>query len=279
MLIKNKKIFIQLILIISFLNIYNSLKVYDTMKSIPSATSGFYTFKLGLSNNCKPLYYVDLNSDKLNDIIASCQTSNGDYKISYYIYNEKTKIFELSDTYNKNPLIISGYEIVSFLANDLNKDSYLDYVMTLKKNKKYESRIYIYNKDGGTFELVFKSNNDDSTQNLFVADIGSNRILKVIYYDYNTKTRKVFYFNESENKFITKNFSDFLSKNNKICNGNDIYANMPFEIPNSNAFVDINGDCLNDIIISSYDNNNKKRLLEIWTGIFEDNFLRTFYHS
>ena len=271
MLIKNKKIFIQLILIISFLNIYNSLKVYDTMKSIPSATSGFYTFKLGLSNNCKPLYYVDLNSDKLNDIIASCQTSNGDYKISYYIYNEKTKIFELSDTYNKNPLIISGYEIVSFLANDLNKDSYLDYVMTLKKNKKYESRIYIYNKDGGTFELVFKSNNDDSTQNLFVADIGSNRILKVIYYDYNTKARKVFYFNESENKFITKNFSDFLSKNNKICNGNDIYLNMPFEIPNSNAFVDINGDCLNDIIISSYDSNNKKRLLEIWTGIFEDN--------
>ena len=268
---KNKKIFFNIILIISFFHALNSLKIYDTMKSIPSTTSGFYTFKLGLANNCKPLYYVDLNSDKLNDIIASCKTSNGDYKISYYIYNEKTKIFEFSDKYNKNPLIISDYEIISFLANDLNKDGYLDYVMTLKKNKKYESRIYLYNKDGGTYELIFKSNNDDLTQNLFVADIGSIRILKIIYYDNTTKMRKVFYFDELENKFITKNFTEFLSKNTKVCDGNGKYANMPFEIPNSNAFVDIDGDCLNDIIISNYDNTNKKRLLEIWKGVFEDN--------
>ena len=268
---KNKKIFFNIILIISFFHALNSLKIYDTMKSIPSTTSGFYTFKLGLTNNCKPLYYVDLNSDKLNDIIASCKTSNGDYKISYYIYNEKTKIFEFSDKYNKNPLIISDYEIISFLANDLNKDGYLDYVMTLKKNKKYESRIYLYNKDGGTYELIFKSNNDELTQNLFVADIGSIRILKIIYYDNTTKMRKVFYFDELENKFITKNFTEFLSKNTKVCDGNGKYANMPFEIPNSNAFVDIDGDCLNDIIISNYDNTNKKRLLEIWKGVFEDN--------
>ena len=268
---KNKKIFFNIILIISFFHALNSLKIYDTMKSIPSTTSGFYTFKLGLANNCKPLYYVDLNSDKLNDIIASCKTSNGDYKISYYIYNEKTKIFEFSDKYNKNPLIISDYEIISFLANDLNKDGYLDYVMTLKKNKKYESRIYLHNKDGGTYELIFKSNNDELTQNLFVADIGSIRILKIIYYDNTTKMRKVFYFDELENKFITKNFTEFLSKNTKVCDGNGKYANMPFEIPNSNAFVDIDGDCLNDIIISNYDNTNKKRLLEIWKGVFEDN--------
>ena len=268
---KNKKIFFNIILIISFFHALNSLKIYDTMKSIPSTTSGFYTFKLGLANNCKPLYYVDLNSDKLNDIIASCKTSNVDYKISYYIYNEKTKIFEFSDKYNKNPLIISDYEIISFLANDLNKDGYLDYVMTLKKNKKYESRIYLYNKDGGTYELIFKSNNDELTQNLFVADIGSIRILKIIYYDNTTKMRKVFYFDELENKFITKNFTEFLSKNTKVCDGNGKYANMPFEIPNSNAFVDIDGDCLNDIIISNYDNTNKKRLLEIWKGVFEDN--------
>ena len=268
---KNKKIFFNIILIISFFHALNSLKIYDTMKSIPSTTSGFYTFKLGLANNCKPLYYVDLNSDKLNDIIASCKTSNGDYKISYYIYNEKTKIFEFSDKYNKNPLIISDYEIISFLANDLNKDGYLDYVMTLKKNKKYQSRIYLYNKDGGTYELIFKSNNDELTQNLFVADIGSIRILKIIYYDNTTKMRKVFYFDELENKFITKNFTEFLSKNTKVCDGNEKYANMPFEIPNSNAFVDIDGDCINDIIISNYDNTNKKRLLEIWKGVFEDN--------
>ena len=266
---KSQKILFQFFLIITLHELIFSLKIYDSMKSIPSTTSGFYPFKLGLSNNCKPLYYVDLNSDKLNDIIAACKTSSGDSKISYYIYNEKEKNFELSDNYNKNPLIISDREIVSFLANDLNKDGYLDYIMTLRKNKEYESRIYVYNKDGGTFELIFKSGNDDKTQNLFVADIGSNRVLKVIYYDYVALNRKVFYYNELDNKFITKNFTEFLSKNN-ICDGNEKYSKIPFESPNSNAFVDIDGDCLNDILISSYDNSNKKRKLEIWKGVFED---------
>ena len=266
---KSQKILFQIFLIITLHELIFSLKIYDSMKSFPSTTSGFYPFKLGLANNCKPLYYVDLNSDKLNDIIAACKTSSGDSKISYYIYNEKEKNFELSDDYNKNPLIISDHEIVSFLANDLNKDGYLDYIMTLRKNKEYESRIYVYNKDGGTFELIFKSGNNDKTQNLFVADIGSNRVLKVIYYDYVALNRKVFYYNELDNKFITKNFTEFLSKNN-ICDGNEKYSKIPFESPNSNAFVDIDGDCLNDILISSYDNSNKKRKLEIWKGVFED---------
>ena len=255
---------------ISLYDVIFGLKIYDSMKSIPSATSGFYTFKLGLENNCKPLYYVDLNSDKLNDIIASCKTSNGDSKISYYIYNEKEKNFELNNDYNKNGLIISDYEIISFVANDINKDGYLDYIMTLKKNKKYESRIYVYNKDGGTYELVFKSNNDDQTQNLFVADIGSKRVLKIIYYDYSESKRKVFYYDELDKKFITKDFIEFLSNNNKICDGNEKYSKVPFESPNTNAFIDIDGDCLNDIIISSYDSQNKKRKLEIWKGVFED---------
>ena len=265
-----KKHFFVFFILISLNDVIFGLKIYDSMKSIPSATSGFYTFKLGLENNCKPLYYVDLNSDKLNDIIASCKTSNGDSKISYYIYNEKEKNFELNNDYNKNGLIISDYEIISFVANDINKDGYLDYIMTLKKNKKYESRIYVYNKEGGTYELVFKSNNDDQTQNLFVADIGSKRVLKIIYYDYSESKRKVFYYDEFDKKFITKDFIEFLSNNNKICDGNEKYSKVPFESPNTNAFIDIDGDCLNDIIISSYDSQNKKRKLEIWKGVFED---------
>ena len=71
--------------------------------------------------------------------------------------------------------------------------------------------------------------------------------------------RKVFYYDELDKKFITKDFIEFLSNNNKICDGNEKYSKVPFESPNTNAFIDIDGDCLNDIIISSYDNQNKKR--------------------
>ena len=262
---------ISFINIFTFILLYQTIscaKIYDSIKSIPSTTSGFYTFNLNLSSNCKPLYYVDINSDKLNDIIASCQASNGDIKISYYIYNEDNKKFELNESYKT--LTLQKYEIISFIANDLNKDRYIDYIMTLKKDKKYESRIYVYNSEKNDFDLILTLNNEKD-QNLFIADIGSNRVLKIIYYEKETSSRKVFYYDELENNFITKNFQDFLSKNTAVCNGNEKYSKMQFESPNSNAFIDIDGDCVNDIIISSYDTQEKKRKLEIWKGVFEDN--------
>ena len=262
---------ISFINIFTFILLYQTIscaKIYDSIKSIPSTTSGFYTFNLNLSSNCKPLYYVDINSDKLNDIIASCQASNGDIKISYYIYNEDNKKFELNESYKT--LTLQKYEIISFIANDLNKDGYMDYIMTLKKDKKYESRIYVYNSEKNDFDLILTLNNEKD-QNLFIADIGSNRVLKIIYYEKEASTRKVFYYDELDNNFITKNFQDFLSKNTAVCNGNEKYSKMQFESPNSNAFIDIDGDCLNDIIISSYDTQEKKRKLEIWKGVFEDN--------
>ena len=178
----NIKIFPFYFIFIILFQLCLNVTIYNSMKSIPSTTSGFYTFKLGLSNNCKPLYYVDLNSDKLNDIIASCKTSKGGSKISYFIYKESKKLFELSDSYPT--LTFDDYEIITFLANDLNKDGELDYVLTLKKKNEYENRVYVFNKESDTFELVLKVNNGN--QNLFVADIGSqimkNQILKEKYF-------------------------------------------------------------------------------------------------
>ena len=265
---KNKylTIILSCFIFLSIFQLYKSVTIYKSIKSIPSTTSGFYTFKLGLPDKCKPLYYVDLNSDKLNDIIASCTTSKGGSKISYFLYNESSKTFKLSDSYTT--LTFEDYEILTFLANDLNKDGKLDYVLTLKKKNEYENRVYVFNKESDTFELVLKLNNNQ--QNLFVADIGSKRILKIIYYDKTDSKRKVFYYDEIENKFIIKDFTEFLSKN-KECDGNDKYSKLPFESPNTNAFVDIDGDCINDIIISSYNPNQKnERSLEIWKGVIEN---------
>ena len=242
-----------------------NIPLYNSMKSIPSSSSGFYAFDLGISDNCKPLYFVDLNSDKLNDIIASCKTSTGS-KISYFIFNEENRTFKLDDSYPT--LTFQDYDIISFIGNDLNKNGQLDYIITLKKKDEYENRIYIYNKDSNTFEMVLKLNNNE--QNLFVADIGNKRVLKIIFFDKNESRRKVFYFDDDMNQFVTKNFTDFLS-NNKECNGNEKYSSLPFESPNTNGFVDIDGDCINDIIISSYDPKDKnRRTLEIWKGVFEN---------
>ena len=256
-----------IIVIILFLNLFQfciNVTIYKNMKSIPNLKSGFSTFNIGLQDNCKPLYFVDLNSDKLNDIIASCKTSEGNSQITYFLYDESNKNFKLSET----TLTFDGYEIITFLANDLNKDGKLDYVMTLKKDDEYESRIYIFNKDSESFELALTINNN--AQNLFVADIGSKRVLKIIYYNTSESKRKVFYYDETENNFIEKDFTEFLSTNEN-CDGNEEYSNLPFESPNTNAFVDIDGDCINDIIISSYNpDEDNKRTLEIWKGVIEN---------
>lgn len=261
----NLRINLSFIILLIIYDLCMNLKIYDSIKSIPSSKSGFYTFNLGLSKNCKPLYYVDLNCDKLMDIIASCKTSTGGSHLSHFLYKESDKIFKLDNSYSS---LTFDSEIISFLANDLNKNGKLDYVITLKNKDSYENRVYVFNKENDTFELVLKLNNNE--QNLFVADIGSKRGLKIMYFDKSDSNRKVFYFDDTENKFTTRNFTDFLSNNN-ACDGNEKYSKLPFESPNSNAFVDIDGDCINDIIISSYDPNNKNaRILEIWKGVVEN---------
>ena len=264
----NGLFYIYFLLIIYLIQFNNCVKIYDSIKSVPSSKEGFSTFKLGLSNNCKPLYYVDINNDKLTDIIASCKTSKGSSKISYFIYDESSEKFKLSSSYPT--LEFDDSQINTFFANDLNNDGQLDYVLTLKKFTTYESRVYIYNTTSNNFDLVLTVGDDN--QNLFIADIGSKRNLKIIYFDKKSSLRKVFYYDETQNLFITKDFTEFLSQNSKICDQNEKFSKMPFEIPNTNAFIDIDGDCINDIIISSTTDptNPKTRYLEIWKGIIEN---------
>ena len=110
---------------------------------------------------------------------------------------------------------------------------------------------------------------EDSDMNIFTGAIGNDRKLKVIFYDKKEKKRKVISFDISGNPLIN-DFSNYISSNTNICSGNEKYKNYPFISPNSNGFVDIDGDCLNDIMILSYDNSLKKNILEIWKGVYEN---------
>jgi hypothetical protein len=41
-------------------------------------------------------------------------------------------------------------------------------------------------------------------------------------------------------------------------------AQQPLAIPNSNAFVDINGDCISDLVVVSQNPETNAKTLEIW---------------
>lgn len=54
--------------------------------------------------------------------------------------------------------------------------------------------------------------------------------------------------------------------NDADCKAGEPYNKLKIELNNSSAFVDIDGDCINDLILSSYDQTSKKRFIEIWRG-------------
>ena len=256
-----KKIFFIYILFHFILN-----KQYSSINDLPNQKTGFYEFNLNIPSNCKPLYFTDINNDKRMDIIVSCMTDK-DSTITYFIYNSEKKIFSQNST---NNLILKNKEVLSFIANDLNRDSYIDYVITYKDltSNLIHSSIYIFNPIQNYFEEKYIIKNSD--KNLFIANIGSDSGLKIIFYQ--DDKRKVLKFTELD--IIIEDFSNYISSNINVCDGNNKYNNFPFTSPNSNSFVDMNGDCLNDLVISSYNPKTNKKYLEIWQGVFEDDKIK-----
>ena len=89
-----------------------------------------------------------------------------------------------------------------------------------------------------------------------------------VYYDEITSERKIFYFESKELKEM--NFSDIILLDKDIC----LLENpkIPIARKHSSAFVDINGDCVSDMLIHSKMGN--KVYLEIWIGMKIDNEIK-----
>jgi len=90
--------------------------------------------------------------------------------------------------------------------------------------------------------------------------------LDFIYYDFSTKQRKLMHAEESkypdpEKDLVIKDFTDTLS-NEKDCVQSLSFN--PIKRDHSSAFIDINGDCINDLLIHSSKDGNQ--FLEIWIG-------------
>ena len=79
------------------------------------------------------------------------------------------------------------------------------------------------------------------------------------------KRRLVNFHNNTVNEF---EFSSLFSSNPN-CDGNDIYNTFPIPIQHSSAFVDLDADCLNDLVIMS--SRNGLTFIEIWQGTLVDN--------
>ena len=157
------------------------------------------------------------------------------------------------------------------MANDLNEDGYMDLALTIQdlSNNKVSTQVYIMNPNSHSFDLRYTL--DNSPQNLFVLDLGDNRGINLLFY----KDGKRIFVSFDQNGTPTENdFSTLIPSNLNLCDASAKHNQFEILSPNSNGYVDIDGDCLNDILIMSIDKSTNKRYLEIWKGIIENDKIR-----
>ena len=130
----------------------------------------------------------------------------------------------------------------------------------------FSFKVFIYNTTSSSYDLQYEQHN--STQNPFIADLGESRGLNILLYKLNKRIYLTY--NNNTNGFIENDFINVIPDNLNLCDASAKYAAFPFDSPNANGYVDVDGDCLNDLVITSYDPVTGVRYLEIWKSIIEE---------
>jgi integrin alpha FG-GAP repeat containing protein 1 len=189
----------------------------------------------------------------------------------FFIYDPSTGLFQY------NELIGVHYQdvhIKNIVANDFNEDENIDLMITfsyLKKNNTNltNTHLLLFDPTTSIYKTAYEFN--DLNSGILVADLGESRGLDFLYYDKEANTRKIIYF-DKDSRPVIKDFRYYISKDLSICDRSQVHLDYPISDPHSSAFVDIDGDCINDLLImSKFTNGNKtENYLEIWRGMIED---------
>lgn len=220
--------------------------------------------------------FTDLNGDKLTDIFTYKEdTSNSEFTfyVQYYdkdsaSFKEEEEKFKLIPSIDDTPCsnctvrnvyigaypdealnISAPFYIVSF--NNLNNNLIHYLVFGDKKVK-----------------LSFSSN-------IIIADINGDGMKDILFYDYEKNTRRICKlnsFNEKEPCEII-DFSDVLGEE---CKKDASYNDVDLSLYGGSAVVDINGDCIGDLIITHEDEDDN-RIIEIYLGYRNEKDKKKYY--
>jgi hypothetical protein len=150
---------------------------------------------------------------------------------------------------------------------------------TYKTSNNTHTHLLLYDDTTSIYKTVYQFN--DMKSGIIIADLGETRGLDFVFFDEESKSRKYLYFDENS-KPIVKDFKNLISQDKAICDRGNIHLNYRITQPHSSAFVDIDGDCINDLLVmSNYKSLNQatnatetKYYLEIWRGRLEDNQIK-----
>jgi len=104
-----------------------------------------------------------------------------------------------------------------------------------------------------------------------VFDIAGDMTMGIIYTDFDN-TRKVAHFFQNQSKFVNTLFSAFVVPDGTDkCLPLSSIQGKTIKVPNSNAFVDFNGDCKADMFFESVDTSGNL-YYEFWSKYKEGKY-------
>ena len=244
----------------------NSIKDMRTTFLSTKEEKMFYYLGSLLEDNAKIIAFADLNGDKLTDIIAY---KIGSKSLDFYAYyytkksddNEEVpkfkapeKLFSLNNT---NNYTVRNMYVGSFFG----VESDICYLISL--NDENETTTLHHFIKCGEKETEPKELKDVNS-NILILNKDKENKMRLLYYK---ETRKIctlkkgndYYYCDSD-----KNFGDWLNTDKNCKSEGKEYLDKPISTKGGIAFVDLDGDCLPDIVLTH--DENDKRLIEIYTS-------------
>lgn len=229
---------------------------------LSSKKDKFYFLGNLIDDNHNIIGFTDYNSDKLTDIITYVKENT---KFSFYVH-EYVKESEGENgpafNNNKDPIFTINADNEAEDVRNLNVFDYDNKLCFLISFTTKSESLLHYIKCGDDPQVKL-----GITSNILILYKGDNDLnqLRILYHD---GTRKICKLNKNKEGYCDiEEFGNWLEDS---CEGIEsskgkgkVYLDKKISLKGGLAFVDIDGDCLPDIILS-HEDVNKKRYIEIY---------------
>ncbi|CAJ0845551.1 7606_t:CDS:10 [Entrophospora sp. SA101] len=253
-----------------------SLAFIEYANNKHSLTNGLTPLKdTGLQNISGTVAaFGDFNSDKFTDIVVLDSTQKS---ISIYLWDHESNKFSKA---NSSDIEINDFLITNVIPGDYNYDGNLDLLLMgqtnpstiYRKNEPLYMRVY-FGYDNATFNLSYADLESSYSQHPITFDFDGDMKTDLLgHYFSSTHDSKLFVwknvYNESTGTlFEVVPLSDNMTMPQKGCRLSE---------PHSNAFIDLNGDCLSDLFLTC-EENFRETSYQIWVNTKDHGYVLTRY--
>ncbi|CAJ0628087.1 8090_t:CDS:10 [Entrophospora sp. SA101] len=278
-----------------------SIFSFITLLYLPSINSSFFNRnnKHSLTNGLTPLKdtglqnisgtvaaFGDFNSDKFTDIVVLDSTQKS---ISIYLWDHESNKFSKA---NSSDIEINDFLITNVIPGDYNYDGNLDLLLMgqtnpstiYRKNEPLYMRVY-FGYDNATFNLSYADLESSYSQHPITFDFDGDMKTDLLgHYFSSTHDSKLFVwknvYNESTGTLFEvkkiPSLIDFIGEVPLSDNMTMPQKGCRLSEPHSNAFIDLNGDCLSDLFLTC-EENFRETSYQIWVNTKDHGYVLTRY--